>query len=73
MHIDWAALGSVLGVSLITTVALVGLFALGVAGLSKQEAATANGGTAPLAAVGAYACFALCVAAVGCGIFLIVG
>ncbi|NBE55744.1 hypothetical protein [Streptomyces boluensis] len=72
MDIDWAALGSVFGVSLVATVALVGLFTLGVVGLSKQEAATAQGGTAPLARSGAYACFALCAAAVAYGIYLIV-
>ncbi|MEU2113207.1 hypothetical protein [Streptomyces sp. NPDC019507] len=72
MKIDWAALGSVFGVSLVVTVALVGLFTLGVAGLSKQEAAAAQGGSAGLARTGAYACFALCAAAVAFGIYLIV-
>ncbi|MEU1020102.1 hypothetical protein ABZ383_32200 [Streptomyces sp. NPDC005900] len=74
MHIDWAALGSVFGVSLAVTVALVGLFTLGVVGLSKQETAAAApaGGSAALARTGAYACFALCAAAVAYGIYLIV-
>ncbi|MFD7440170.1 hypothetical protein [Streptomyces sp. NPDC059909] len=72
MKIDWAALGSVFGVSLVVTVALVGLFTLGIAGLSKQEAAAAQGGSAGLARTGAYACFALCTAAVTYGIWLIV-
>ncbi|AWK08508.1 hypothetical protein SSP531S_27710 [Streptomyces spongiicola] len=72
MKIDWAALGSVFGVSLVVTVALVGLFTLGIAGLSKQEAAAARGGSAGLARTGAYACFALCAAAVAFGIYLIV-
>ncbi|MFG2117309.1 hypothetical protein ACGFRB_32505 [Streptomyces sp. NPDC048718] len=72
MKIDWAALGSVFGVSLVTTVALVGLFTLGVAALAKQERATAAGGSATLARTGAYACFALCAAAVAYGIYLIV-
>ncbi|MFI1471658.1 hypothetical protein [Streptomyces wuyuanensis] len=72
MKIEWAALGSVFGVSLVVTVALVGLFTLGVAGLSKQEAAAAQGGSAGLARTGAYACFALCAAAVAFGIYLIV-
>ncbi|MFD1659751.1 hypothetical protein ACFSL4_16505 [Streptomyces caeni] len=70
MKIDWAALGSVFGVSLIVTVALVGLFTLGVVGLTKKE--TARGGTAALAATGAYVCFAACAAAVSYGIYLIV-
>ncbi|MGW3627246.1 hypothetical protein [Streptomyces sp. NPDC000880] len=73
MNIDWAALGSVFGVSLVATVALVGLFTLGVVGLTKQESATAGGGgSAVLARTGAYACFALCAAAVAYGIYLIV-
>ncbi|MBA2948413.1 hypothetical protein [Streptomyces himalayensis] len=72
MKIDWAALGSVFGVSLVVTVALVGLFTLGIVGLSKRERATAQGGSAALAVSGAYACFALCAAAVGYGIYLIV-
>ncbi|MCP3821289.1 hypothetical protein NLX86_25300 [Streptomyces sp. A3M-1-3] len=75
MKIDWAALGSVFGVSLTATVALVGLFTLGIVGLSKQESAAAQGGSAgsvALARTGAYACFALCAAAVAYGIYLIV-
>ncbi|MFB7943062.1 hypothetical protein ACFWIN_13270 [Streptomyces sp. NPDC127049] len=72
MKIDWAALGSVFGVSLVATVALVGLFTLGIVGLTKQEEAAARGGSAALARTGAYACFALCAAAVAYGIYLIV-
>ncbi|MFF1697476.1 hypothetical protein ACFVXC_28325 [Streptomyces sp. NPDC058257] len=80
MNIDWAALGSVFGVSLAVTVALVGLFTLGIVGLSKREAATsgatstaATAGGPPVAArTGAYVCFALCAAAVAYGIYLIV-
>lgn len=82
MDIDWAALAAVFGVSLAVTVALVGLFTLGIIGLSKHEAATAGasspgassaaGGSAAAARTGAYACFALCAAAVAYGIYLIV-
>ncbi|MEW1904093.1 MULTISPECIES: hypothetical protein [unclassified Streptomyces] len=72
MKIDWAALGSVFGVSLVATVALVGLFTLGIVGLTKQEEAVARGGSAALARTGAYACFGLCLAAVAYGIYLIV-
>ena len=72
MKIDWAALGSVFGVSLVITVALVGLFTLGITGLSRRERAVAEGGTAGLAVTGAYACIAPCAAAVGYGIYLIV-
>ncbi|MFJ8930524.1 MULTISPECIES: hypothetical protein [unclassified Streptomyces] len=72
MKIDWAALGSVFGVSLVITVALVGLFTLGIVGLSKRESAARDGGSATVATSGAYACFALCAAAVAYGIYLIV-
>jgi len=72
MHIDWAALGSVFGVSLFATVALVGLFSLGIVGLSRRESAAARGDSALLALTGAYACFAACTAAVAYGIHLIV-
>ncbi|WP_236241220.1 hypothetical protein [Streptomyces sp. CC228A] len=71
MNIDWVALGSVFGVGLVATVALVGLFVLGLVGLSKQQTAT-HGGSAALARTGAYACFALCTAAIAYGIYLIV-
>lgn len=72
MHIDWQALGSVFGVSLAVTVGLVGLFTLGIIGLTNRAAAASGGGSAALARTGAYACFALCAAAVGYGILLIV-
>ncbi|THA61278.1 hypothetical protein E6P78_25345 [Streptomyces sp. A0958] len=76
MNIDWAALGTVFGVSLVTTVALVGLFTLGIVGLSKQPEPAAQGGRAGaslrLARAGAYVCFGLCAAAVAYGIYLIV-
>ncbi|MEV4436091.1 hypothetical protein [Streptomyces sp. NPDC049555] len=73
MHIDWAAFAEVFGVSLVVTVGLVGLFTLGIVGTSRRT--DAAGGTAAagaLARTGAYACFALCAAAVGYGISLIV-
>jgi hypothetical protein len=65
MNIDWASVGTVFGVSLLVTVGLVGLFALGTVGLAKQ-------GSVVLTSA-AYACFALCAAAVAYGIYLIVG
>lgn len=73
MNIDWAALASVFGVSLLTTVALVGLFTLGIVGLSRRESASAQGDSAALAVTGAYVCFAACAAAVAYGIYLVVG
>ncbi|MBK3569531.1 hypothetical protein [Streptomyces sp. MBT62] len=72
MDIDWAALGSVFGVSLVATVALVAVFTLGITALSRRERATAQGDSATLALTGAYACFAACTAAVAYGIYIIV-
>ncbi|MEW2118227.1 hypothetical protein AB0945_24155 [Streptomyces sp. NPDC005474] len=72
MKIDWAALGSVFGVSLVITVAMVGVFTLGIVGLSRRERALAQGESAGAAATGAYACFAVCAAVVAYGIHLIV-
>ncbi|MFF9090719.1 hypothetical protein ACF1BE_30885 [Streptomyces sp. NPDC014991] len=72
MKIDWAALGSVFGVSLVATVGLVTLFTIGIAGLNRREKAVAQGGTAGLAVTGAYLCFAACAAAVAYGIHLVV-
>ncbi|MFF7974809.1 hypothetical protein [Streptomyces sp. NPDC007905] len=72
MKIDWAALGSVFGVSLAFTVGVVALFTLGINGLSRREKATAQGNSAALTATGAYVCFAACAAAVAYGIYLIV-
>ncbi|MGW0997891.1 hypothetical protein ACWD5V_32365 [Streptomyces sp. NPDC002523] len=72
MKIDWAAIGSVFGVSLVATVGLVALFTLGVTGLSRREKAAAQGNSAALAVTGAYVCFAACAAAVAYGIYLIV-
>ncbi|MCZ4121114.1 hypothetical protein [Streptomyces sp. H39-S7] len=79
MQIDWQALGTVLGVTLAVTIGLVGVFTLGIVGLAKRESAPSaeggvavSGGSAALTRTGAYACFALCAAAVAYGIYLIV-
>ncbi|WP_030670862.1 hypothetical protein [Streptomyces rimosus] len=76
MSIDWAALGQVFGVTLVVTVGIVGLFTLGIVGTSRkphQEGeAVAAAGPGGAARAGAYACFALCAAAVAYGIYLIV-
>ncbi|MCK1796520.1 hypothetical protein MTQ01_10960 [Streptomyces sp. XM4193] len=78
MNIDWAALGQVFGVSLLATVALVGIFTLGILGTSGAgRSGTAEGGSAPagggtaVARAGAYLCFAVCAAAVAYGIYII--
>ncbi|MEU9448562.1 hypothetical protein [Streptomyces sp. NPDC048277] len=72
MSIDWAAIGSVFGVSLVATVGLVALFTLGIKGLSARARATAQGNSAAPAVTAAYVCFAGCAAAVAYGIHLIV-
>ena len=72
MKIDWAAIGSVFGVSLGVTVGLVALFTLGITGLSRRERAVTQGsGGGALAVTGAYFCFAACAAVVAYGIHLI--
>lgn len=72
MDIDWAALGQVFGVSLVATVGLVGVFTLGIVGASTgKPQGSQGGGTSVLARSGAYACFALCAAAVAYGIYII--
>ncbi|MCH6159586.1 hypothetical protein [Streptomyces marispadix] len=73
MDIDWAALGQVFGVSLVASVALVGVFTLGIVGSStgRAEGSQTGGGTTVLARTGAYTCFALCAAAVAYGIYII--
>ncbi|MFI1967548.1 hypothetical protein BLA24_28605 [Streptomyces cinnamoneus] len=79
MHINWEALGQVFGVSLVVTVGLVGVFTLGIIGTSPRKpqeqpdgTVAAVAGPAALVRTGAYACYALCAAAVGYGIYLIV-
>ncbi|KNB52548.1 hypothetical protein [Streptomyces caatingaensis] len=70
MNINWAALGQVFGVSVVTTVALVGVFTLGIVGTAPRKGG--SGGASALVRSGAYACYAACAAAVGYGIYLIV-
>ncbi|MBP0449607.1 MULTISPECIES: hypothetical protein [unclassified Kitasatospora] len=84
MHIKWNALAQTAGFSFGITVAVVAVFALGILALSRREAAltaqrSAAGTGAPsagagrLALAGAYACFAVCGAAVLYGLSLIAG
>ena len=68
MTIDWHALWNVLAVTLLSTVGLVGVFTLGVVGLSRPAASPGGGA----ARSGAYVCFAGCAAAIAWGIWLIV-
>ncbi|MFF7456030.1 hypothetical protein [Kitasatospora sp. NPDC008115] len=82
MHIKWTALAQTAGISFGVTVGVVAVFALGILALSRREAtltahreaagpsaAPATGGR--LALAGAYACFAVCGAAVLYGLMLI--
>ncbi|GAA0422189.1 hypothetical protein [Streptomyces luteireticuli] len=70
MNINWAALGQVFGVSVVMTVALVGVFTLGIVGTSGSR--EGGGSSTGLVRAGAYACYAACAAVVGYGIYLIV-
>ncbi|MFE9432800.1 hypothetical protein [Streptomyces sp. NPDC006640] len=78
MHLDWTALGEVAAVSTGVTVAVVVVFALGVLGLARVEAAregTADTGSSGGGALGitqAGLCFLACAAVVAYGIYLIV-
>ncbi len=68
MDINWSALGEVFGVSLVVTVALVGLFTAGIMGSSGNRP---QGGPTALARTGAYLCYTACAAVVAYGIYLI--
>ena len=73
MSLDWTALGQVAAVSLAVTVAVVGVFALGVLGLARHEGAREeSGGTSTLSLTQAGLCFVACAAVVVYGIYLIV-
>ncbi|MER5653379.1 hypothetical protein ABT076_10230 [Streptomyces sp. NPDC002131] len=78
MHLDWTALGEVAAVSTGVTVAVVVVFALGVLGLARVEAAregaadtgSSDGGVLGITQAGL--CFLACAAVVAYGIYLIV-
>ncbi|WP_409182990.1 hypothetical protein F9C11_00490 [Amycolatopsis sp. VS8301801F10] len=72
MAINWGALGIVFVVALAAAVVLTGLFAYGVRGLSERVIARANGGSGTVQLTGAVACFTICAAVIGYGIYLIV-
>ena len=71
MSIKWAALAGTAGVSIGITLAVVLLFAVGVASLSRRAAGATAGGRslAPLAV--ATTSFAACAAAIAYGLYLI--
>ncbi|MFE3164816.1 hypothetical protein [Streptomyces sp. NPDC059224] len=72
MNIDWTALGEVTAVSIGVTFAVVVVFAFGVLGLARYEAAKEHGGTSTVGAAQAGLCFLACAAVVAYGIYLIV-
>ncbi|EFL20472.1 MULTISPECIES: hypothetical protein [Streptomyces] len=74
MQLDWSALGQVAAVSVGVTVAVVTVFALGVLGLARVEAAREENGTgsSTVGLTQAGLCFVACAAVVGYGIYLIV-
>ncbi|QLH19618.1 hypothetical protein [Streptomyces sp. Rer75] len=73
MQLDWSALGQVAAVSVGVTVAVVTVFALGILGLARVEAAREENGTgSPVGLTQAGLCFVACAAVVGYGIYLIV-
>ncbi len=74
--VDWTALGKVAGVSLLFGLAVVVLFSVGVVGLSMARGTVDDNGLAVsgrgLGSVLAAACFVVCAAAVGYGLYLII-
>ncbi|NYI06345.1 hypothetical protein [Allostreptomyces psammosilenae] len=73
MHlIEWSSLGLVLAVSVGASTLIAFVFALGLRGLSRREAAVERGQAATSATAGAAIAFAACVAIVLFGIYLIV-
>ena len=74
ISINWSDLAKVAGVSLAFSVGIVVVFALGILGVSRVEAARSEGGngTAGGALALAGVCFLACAAAALYGIYLIV-
>ncbi|WAP53361.1 hypothetical protein OL239_09320 [Arthrobacter sp. ATA002] len=72
---DWVAYLIVAGITLLSTLVVVGLYSTGVrlsAAASDRDPGQAAGNRLTLAKAGAYACFTVCGAAVLFGIYLIV-
>lgn len=75
MTIDWMALLTVAGVSMVFGVGLVAVFSIGVLGLSAREAARDGDGPVSGSTTGLLLCgaaFAICGAAVLYGLYLII-
>lgn len=72
MDFDWGALGTVAVIGIGSTVLLVALFCVGIAALSRRDAAVSRGANGALAFGSAVTCFAICTAAVLLGLYLII-
>lgn len=83
LQIDWAAFGLVFGVALLAGVGLAGFFSLGLrllaigsaddpAADAKHDAVAYSDERPPIATLGALLCFAVCVAGVLYGLYLII-
>lgn len=72
MTINWTDLGEVFVGTLIAAVAVVALFGAGVVSLSRQTVVKEQGNSGVVQLTSAVVCFALCVAIVLYGIYLIV-
>jgi hypothetical protein len=72
VSVNWAALGEVFLVGLLSVAAVVALFATGIRGVSRRVAARAEGGSGAAGLTLAVVCFAACCAVVLYGLFLIV-
>jgi NAD/NADP transhydrogenase beta subunit len=72
VQINWTALGEVLVVGLLIGVGVVALFAFGARGLSDHADARRSGRASVAGMATAVVSFALCVAVVGFGIYVIV-
>lgn len=72
MSVNWAALGEVFIVGLVSVAVVVTLFAMGIRGVSQRVAARTQGGSGVGGLTVAVVCFAACCVVVAYGLFLIV-
>jgi hypothetical protein len=72
ISIHWADLFKVAEVALAFGVGLVSIFSLGLLGVSRVESARGGEGNATSGYALAGACFAMCIGAVGYGLYLLI-
>jgi hypothetical protein len=73
MNVNWADLGTVFAATLVGAVVVVVMFSFGVLGLARRDRLREEGGgSAVVPFAGSIVCFAVCVAIVAYGIYLIV-